>query len=890
MSIGGSGGRRVDEVSAFNDFPKEARMNISIENVPLWVNSLKAHSNDPYSTERDRLRVALLTFRNKVAFLANHIHKAFPNLTIHDVTHLDALWETADLVAGPGYPLNPMEAFVFGGAILLHDAALCFEAYSAGIDGVRNTIQWRDAFAAERERHPNIAEDESKDAADFAAIRLLHAEQAATLADVAWTDPDTDQAIFLLDDFDLRKRYGPIIGTIASSHHWTIEKVSSELPNQINAPGDWPADWRIDPVKLACLLRCADAAHIDNRRAPDFLYALLRRVGISRDHWHAQNWLARADIDQADETAQTIIYTSNRDFEQKDADAWWVAYDAATLVDAEIRSSNALLLSRPQRAVSPPFKIQRIGGSSSPELMSIHIRARDWKPWSAKLHVGNVEKLVKNIGGENLYGVGSDKLYVALREIIQNARDAIFARQNLDSNFSGGRIRVRLRRERNRWVLEVEDNGSGMSERTMTGPLLDFGTSFWATNLVQDEFPGLRASGFKPVGQYGIGFYSIFMISDDVSVSSRRWDRGLDSVYQLKFPRGLTLRPIVTAGTGASFGGDTSTIVSCVLHDNTIDDQGKIFVRSGVINEPNFYLELEDYLAVLTAGLDVLVQLQVNDRDLADIHRPISTIITENDHERWLLKLMLSSYRPGAPTEQAQSDANRLRPLKSGNQIVGLAAIDLSPNAYGFNVRTVGGLATSISGRASSSFVGFIDFSSGSAKREGRTIVAPQSELLDWATEQFGLLDAAAISPINWCLATCSFSDLGIDPSPRLHALFFTAAGPVILRLDDIFTFLQTTPIALIKSGMMNHLETLGDKLPFENFPTFVPIKNSKFLSLNGFLPRMEGEAPQPLEFSFVRCLQKHCETKNRTLVYEVRRSVRPSIFGTADAVILSLA
>src|ERR1700737_4145510 len=155
-------------------------MSIPVENVPLWINSLKTKPNDTYATERDRLRVTLLTFRTKVAILATQIQKAFPNLTVHDVPHLDALWETADLIAGPNYPLNPMEAFVFGGAILLHDAALCFEAYDGGVDGVRATTQWRDAFAAEHERHPNIAHSELVAAADFAAIRLLHAKQAAT--------------------------------------------------------------------------------------------------------------------------------------------------------------------------------------------------------------------------------------------------------------------------------------------------------------------------------------------------------------------------------------------------------------------------------------------------------------------------------------------------------------------------------------------------------------------------------------------------------------------------------------------------------------------------------------------------------------------------------------
>jgi hypothetical protein len=864
-------------------------MDTTVENVPLWVETLKARPNDSYATERDRLRVTLLTFRTKVAFLASQIQKAFPNLTVHDVTHLDALWETADLIAGPNYPLNPMEAFVFGGAVLLHDAALCFEAYDSGVDGVRNTIQWRDAFAAEKERHPNIGEGELVSASDFAAIRLLHASQAATLVDKAWFDPGTSQPIFLLEDFDLRKRYGPIIGAIASSHHWTIEEVTSKLPNQINAPGDWPGGWRIDPVKLACLLRCADAAHIDNRRAPDFLYALLRRSGISRDHWQAQNWLARADIDQADPKAETIIYTSNRDFEQKDADAWWIAFDAVTLVDAEIRTSNELLRSRPQHAVSPPFKIQRVGGSSSPELMAVHIRARNWNPWSAKLHVGNIEKLVKNIGGENLYGKGSDKIYVALREMIQNARDAIVARRKIDSNFGGGTIKIRVSQKEATWILEVEDNGVGMSERTMTGPLLDFGTSFWATNLVQDEFPGLRASGFKPIGQYGIGFYSIFMISDDVNILSRRWDRGLDSVCQLKFPHGLTLRPIVTSRFESSLGGDTSTILSCVLHGDTIDDQIRIFIRSGITNEPNLHIKLDDYIAVLTAGLDVSVQLLVNDREVIDVHRPISSVIAEHDCERWLLKLSLSSYRSEALIQKAKSDASRLRPLKSNDHIVGLAAIDLSPDAHGFNVRTVGGLATSISGRFSAGFVGFIDYSSGSAKREGQTIVAPESELTEWAKEQFQLLDAASVDPIGWCFATCGFSDLGIDPSPRLHALFFDTSGPVVLRINDIFERLKSAPIAIMKSGIMNHIETMGNTGRFANFLTFIPIKNSRFLSLDGLLPPIEGQAPAPLEFSFVRCLQMHCEKNDRKLIHQLQRNAGRSAWGQMDAVILSL-
>ena len=42
--------------------------------------------------------------------------------------------------------LNPLEGYLFGTAVLLHDAALCHEAYSGGQEAVRAATQWRDAY------------------------------------------------------------------------------------------------------------------------------------------------------------------------------------------------------------------------------------------------------------------------------------------------------------------------------------------------------------------------------------------------------------------------------------------------------------------------------------------------------------------------------------------------------------------------------------------------------------------------------------------------------------------------------------------------------------------------------------------------------------------------
>jgi hypothetical protein len=196
----------------------------TFERTGLWRRSLGDTTMDEHFASKERLRVAFSLFRGKAAALTSRIVTSLPELTIHDITHLDALWETADIIAGDGYPLNPMEAFVFGAAVLLHDAGLCIEAYEGGLPAIRRTTQWRDAYALESRRSPSAPVAEIQSRADFAALRALHANQATSLVERVWIDPDTKDQLFLIDDSELRKHYGTIIGSIASSHHWPIEE------------------------------------------------------------------------------------------------------------------------------------------------------------------------------------------------------------------------------------------------------------------------------------------------------------------------------------------------------------------------------------------------------------------------------------------------------------------------------------------------------------------------------------------------------------------------------------------------------------------------------------------------------------------------------------------
>jgi hypothetical protein len=120
-----------------------------VSNTELWKRTLGTRDKDQYYTERERLRNAFLTFREKSAILAAEIQKDIPELTVHDITHIDALWEIGDIIIGNEFTVTPTEAFALGGAFLLHDLALSVASLQGGVDELRNSDLWRDAVTQE---------------------------------------------------------------------------------------------------------------------------------------------------------------------------------------------------------------------------------------------------------------------------------------------------------------------------------------------------------------------------------------------------------------------------------------------------------------------------------------------------------------------------------------------------------------------------------------------------------------------------------------------------------------------------------------------------------------------------------------------------------------------
>jgi hypothetical protein len=544
---------------------------LEFETSALWQAAFGERPKDRHAAARAALKRKFLDLREKVVVLVAQIAKDIPALTVHDVSHLDALWETASLIAGPELAINPAEAYVLGASILLHDAGMCLAAYPKGLADLHVTTEWRDTVISLLHQSGN--EDISAalllnppesilKTSIREVLRLLHAKRAKDLPFVEWEDADGHSEP-LIEDTNLRTFYGPVIGNIAYSHHVSVSQLEALLGNRIGAYASLPSEWTVDPITIACLLRCADAAHIDERRAPRFLRTLVRPGGLSAAHWSFQSKLAKARVE-----SDALVYTSGPEFELTDAEAWWLCFDTIRMINRELSEVDVLL----ENTGRDRFAARRVRGAESPSALAAYVRTKGWTPVDTQLRVSDVPRLVRLFGGAHLYG---NDLRIPIRELVQNSSDAIRARrllQNLDA--STGRVLVTIRSESDGYWLEVEDDGVGMSDRTMTGSLLDFGKSFWTSDAIKLEFPGLIAKGMAATGRFGVGFFSIFMLGDIVRVTSRRFDAALTASKTLEFRSGLETRPILRDALVSEYLQQGGTRVSVRLKDDPYSEKG----------------------------------------------------------------------------------------------------------------------------------------------------------------------------------------------------------------------------------------------------------------------------------------------------------------------------
>uniref|UniRef100_A0A4W5PHY2 Endoplasmin n=1 Tax=Hucho hucho TaxID=62062 RepID=A0A4W5PHY2_9TELE len=143
---------------------------------------------------------------------------------------------------------------------------------------------------------------------------------------------------------------------------------------------------------------------------------------------------------------------------------------------------------------------------------------------------------------------------IFLRELISNASDALdkirlMSLTNEDALAANEELTIKIKMDKEKNMLHITDTGIGMTKEDLVknlGTIAKSGTSEFLNKMTEIETEGQSTS--ELIGQFGVGFYSTFLVADKVIVSSKHnngtqhiWESDSNEFSVIEDPRGDTL-------------------------------------------------------------------------------------------------------------------------------------------------------------------------------------------------------------------------------------------------------------------------------------------------------------------------------------------------------------
>lgn len=158
---------------------------------------------------------------------------------------------------------------------------------------------------------------------------------------------------------------------------------------------------------------------------------------------------------------------------------------------------------------------------------------------------------------------------IFLREIISNASDALDKLHYISLTDEtaraaiNGALEIKVSVDNENRTITVSDNGIGMSKEELETNL---GTICKSGSLAfKDGIPDDEKTAANIIGQFGVGFYSAFMVADSVSVVSKKYDSDVAFKWTSTGADGYT----VTEAEKDTIG----TVVAMHLKDDTENEK-----------------------------------------------------------------------------------------------------------------------------------------------------------------------------------------------------------------------------------------------------------------------------------------------------------------------------
>ena len=165
----------------------------------------------------------------------------------------------------------------------------------------------------------------------------------------------------------------------------------------------------------------------------------------------------------------------------------------------------------------------------------------------AEKQILNFEAETKQILNLMVHSIYTHK-EIFLRELISNASDALdkarFESITKSDKYTGmDNLRIKIEIDEQNRILTIKDNGIGMTKDDVIqniGSIARSGTKAFLEKIKQES--ANKENGIDLIGQFGVGFYSAFMVADNIIIETKnvesdsgvRWESSGDGSYSIE--------------------------------------------------------------------------------------------------------------------------------------------------------------------------------------------------------------------------------------------------------------------------------------------------------------------------------------------------------------------
>ncbi len=206
---------------------------------------------------------------------------------------------------------------------------------------------------------------------------------------------------------------------------------------------------------------------------------------------------------------------------------------------------------------------------------------------------------------------------IFLRELISNASDALdklYYRSLTDDKVSVSKddLKIDLAFDKDEGTITISDNGIGMTKEELAenlGTIAKSGTLDFKDNMSKED-------KLDVIGQFGVGFYSAFMVADKITVESKSIDSKEAYVWESKGVDGYS----IDKGTKK----DNGTVITLHLKENDSD-----FAYDKYLDEYELKSLVKKYSDYISFPINMMVthnELKDEEKHEYEEHKELETL------------------------------------------------------------------------------------------------------------------------------------------------------------------------------------------------------------------------------------------------------------------------